>query len=99
MLWRAPAIGQTGPSSWNGTWAGGWDRGTGVQLVFAGDQLVAFYWRDDYQNVRRTSAGKGSKRFAWDNGEGTLIRSTEDTAQLVLQEPGRPALSILLKRE
>ena len=30
---------QTGRVGWDGTWAGGWDTGNGVQLVFAGDTL------------------------------------------------------------
>ena len=92
------ALGQT-PVGWNGTWAGGWDRGVGVQLVFAGDQLVAFNWRGDYKDVRRASAGKGTKRFAWENGEATLTRATDDSAELVLREQGQPELSIVLKRE
>ena len=38
-------------------------------MLVAGDQLVAFYWRGDYKDLRRASAGKGTKRFAWENGE------------------------------
>src|ERR1051325_12172250 len=94
----ATALGQT-PAGWNGTWAGGWDRGVGVQLVFAGDQLVAFYWRGNYKDVRRTSAGKGTKRFAWDNGKATLTRTTDDSAELIVGEQGQPELSISLTRE
>jgi hypothetical protein len=99
-LLRGPAaFGQTGPVGWNGTWVGGWDRGAGVQLVFAGDQLVAFNWRGDYKDVRHSGGGKGSKRFAWDKGEATLTRMTEDGAQLVIREQGKPELSITLRRE
>ena len=94
----ATALGQT-PAGWNGTWAGGWDRGVGVQLVFAGDQLVAFNWRGDYKDIRRTSAGKGTKRFGWDNGEAMLTRTTDDSGQLVLREQGESDLSIVIKRE
>ena len=98
ILKGATAQGQT-PAGWNGTWAGGWDRGVGVQLVFAGDQLVAFNWRGDYKDVRRASAGRGTKRFAWDNGEATLTRTTDDSALLVLREQAQPELSMVLKRD
>jgi hypothetical protein len=99
LLWATAATAQLMPPAWNGTWVGGWDRGVGVQLVFAGDQLVAFYWRDDYKDVRHASAGRGDKRFAWNGGEATLSRTAEDTAQLVIREKGKPEWSIPLKRE
>jgi hypothetical protein len=99
ILCGSATFAQTGPVGWNGTWAGGWDRGAGVQLVFAGDQLVAFYWRDDYKDVRHFSAGKGSKRFSWDQGEATLTRTPDGNAVLVIREQGKPELSIPLKRE
>ena len=95
----AAALAQTGAVGWNGTWVGGWDRGVGVQLVFAGDQLVAFYWRDDYKYVRHASAGRGDKRFAWDGGEATLTRTTEGGAQLLVREQGKSELVIPLERE
>ena len=43
----SPAFAQA-QRSWNGTWAGGWSEGTGAQIVFAGDEFIAIYWRDDY---------------------------------------------------
>ena len=99
LLWTTAALAQTAPAGWNGTWAGGWDRGIGVQLVFAGDQLVAFYWRGDYQDVRHASAGRGNKRFAWDDGEATVTRTAEGAAQLIVREKGKPDVSISLDRE
>ena len=99
LLWGNAALAQAAPAGWNGTWVGGWDRGVGVQLVFAGDQLVAFYWRDDYKDVRHASAGRGSKRFAWDGGEATVTPAPDGNAVLVLREKGKPEVSITLKRE
>ena len=40
---------RSGRVGWDGTGAGGWDRNAGVQLIFAGDTLIGFYWRDDYK--------------------------------------------------
>lgn len=99
MVLGSAALGQTGRAGWNGTWVGGWDRGVGVQLVFAGDQIVAFYWRDEYQDVLHFSGGRSSKRFAWNKAEATLTRTTEDSAQLVIREQGNPEFSISMKRE
>ena len=29
--------------AWDGTWAGGWDNGDGVQLTFVGDKIISVY--------------------------------------------------------
>ena len=93
----APA--QTGRTGWDGTWAGGWDTGNGVQLVFAGDTLIAFYWRNDYKSLARTTAASdGSRSFTWDKGEAKLTRAGNE-ATLILRERGKPELSVSLKRE
>jgi hypothetical protein len=46
---------QSGRVGWGGTWVGGWDKGTGVQLIFAGETLIGFYFRDDYEEILRSS--------------------------------------------
>jgi len=84
---------------WDGTWVGGWDRNAGVQLIFAGDKLIGFYWRGDYKDVLRvTDKPDGAKRLAWDKGEATLTRTPDGRAQLAVRE-GKNALSISLHRE
>ncbi len=93
------AWGQSGRAGWDGTWAGGWDRNAGVQLIFAGDTLIAFHWRGDYKDVARTSnTPDGGKWFAWARGEATLKRTPDGGAQLVVEEGGNK-LSIPLRRE
>jgi hypothetical protein len=93
------ALGQTGRVGWDGTWAGGWDKGNGVQLVFAGETLIAFYWRDDYKEIVRSAAAPGGSRtFAWDKGEATATR-TGNAATLAVREQGKSAVSVALKRE
>jgi hypothetical protein len=94
------ALAQTGRVGWDGTWVGGWDNGNGVQLVFAGETLIAFYWRGDYQNVARFTPspdGRG-RSFAWAKGEATLTRA-DNEATLMLRERGKPEISVALKRE
>jgi hypothetical protein len=34
------AFGQSARVGWDGTWVGGWEKGTGVQLIFAGETLI-----------------------------------------------------------
>ena len=93
------ALAQSGRVGWDGTWASGWDKGKGVQLVFAGESLIAFNWRGDYKNIARSAAAPdGSRTFAWDKGEAAATR-TGDQATLAVREPGKPAVSVLLKRE
>jgi hypothetical protein len=93
------ALGQSGRVGWDGTWAGGWDKGNGVQLVFAGETLIAFYWRNDYKDVVRSAAAPdGSRSFAWDKGDATATRAG-NSATLAIREAGKPAVSVALKRE
>ena len=93
------ALGQSGRVGWDGTWAGGWDKGNGVQLVFAGETLIAFNWRGDYKDVVRSAAAPdGSRSFAWDKGEATATRAGNE-ATLAVREHGKPAVSVALKRE
>ena len=86
-------------AGWDGTWVGGWERNAGVQLVFAGDKLIAFYWRHDYKDVARvTNAPDGGKKFAWEKSNAALTRTADGGAQLVVHE-GKDQLSISLHRE
>ena len=93
------ALGQSGRVGWDGSWAGGWNKGNGVQLVFAGETLIAFNWRGDYKDVVRSAAAPdGSRSFAWDKGEATATRAG-NAATLAIREAGKPAVSVSLKRE
>ena len=93
------ALGQSGRVGWDGAWAGGWDNGNGVQLVFVGESLIAFNWRGDYKDVVPSAAAPdGSRSFAWDKGEATATRAG-NAATLAVREQGKPAVSVALKRE
>jgi hypothetical protein len=93
------AFGQSGRVGWDGR-VGGWDKGTGVQLIFAGETLIGFYFRDDYEEIlRSTVAADGGRSFAWDKGEASLTRTPNGGTRLVVHERGKPEVSIPLKRE
>jgi hypothetical protein len=94
------ALSQSGRTGWDGTWVGGWDKNAGVQLIFAGETLIGFYFRNDYEDITRSTASPdGSRTFAWNKGDATLTRSPDGSALLLVRERGRPELSIPLKRE
>jgi hypothetical protein len=85
---------------WDGTWFGGWDKGNGVQLTFAGQTLISFYWRDDYKDTGdAVPTPDGGVNFTWEKGTASLSRTPDGGALLVVNETGRPAVSVPLKRE
>jgi hypothetical protein len=94
------AFGQSGRVGWDGTWIGGWGKGAGVQLIFAGETLIGFYFRDDYKELlRSTVTADGGRTFSWDKGEASLTRTPNGGTLLVVHERGKPEVSIPLKRD
>ena len=95
MTARAVAAGDL-----DGTWAGGWDSGDGVQIIVVGDTIIGFY-RDgqDYVDIEHSSAVPGAIDFAWKNGEAVLSRDAKTGVRLVLHDKGKPAKTIPLKRD
>jgi hypothetical protein len=87
--------------SWNGTWIGNWQGGDGVQIVFAGEDLVAFYWHGDYLDdvQAKVSAGGRVVTVVWSSGQAILTRDGEATAGIAVHETGKPDLSFPLKRD
>lgn len=94
------AFGQSGRVGWDGTWVGGWDRGAGVQIIFAGDTLIGFYFRNDYKEIRPSAnSSNGGRTFTWDKGAATLSRTPDGGVVILVREHGQPDISIPLKRE
>ena len=72
------AFGQSGRVGWDGTWVGGWDRGAGVQVIFAGDSLIGFYLRDDYKEILHSSGSpNGGKTSVRVKGKAILTRTPD----------------------
>jgi hypothetical protein len=89
------AFGQSGRVGWEGTWIGGWGKGAGVQLIFAGETLIGFYFRDDYKELlRSTVTAEGGRTFSWDKVEVSLTRTPNGGTLLVVHERGKPEVSI-----
>ncbi len=96
----SPAFAQA-QRSWNGTWAGGWSEGTGAQIVFAGDEFIAIYWRDDYVSdaTGAVSPDGATATIRWSRGEAVLTRDGATSTRVTVRERGRPAVSFALKKD
>jgi hypothetical protein len=86
-------------SSWNGTWVGGWETGQGIQIVFAGDELIAVYWRDDYVGDATSSASPDGTMLtiAWPAVQAFLTRDSRTAAHIIIHQMGQPDVAFSLK--
>ncbi|MGD1036855.1 MAG: hypothetical protein ABR878_06585 [Roseiarcus sp.] len=96
----SPAFAQ-GRQSWDGTWAGGWSGATGAQIIFAGDDFLGIYWRDDYISdaTGAVSRDGATATIKWSRGEAVLTREGPTSARATVREQGRPAVSFALKKD
>jgi hypothetical protein len=96
----SPAFAQA-RQSWDGTWAGGWSGGTGAQFIFAGDDVIGVYWRDEYIDDAQGSVSPdgATATLTWRLGEAVLTRTGSASARATVREPGRPAASFALKKD
>jgi hypothetical protein len=87
--------------SWNGTWAGGWKGGAGAQIVFAGDDVIALYWRGDYIEDAHGALTRGGAgvTIAWTGGQAVLTREGPGSARIVIRQQGQPDASFTLKKD
>lgn len=87
--------------SWNGTWIGNWQGGDGAQIVFAGDELIAFYWHGDYLDGVQANTSEGGRvvTILWSSGQAVLTRDSEAAARITVHETGKADLSFALKRD
>jgi hypothetical protein len=100
-LLAGPSTARAQQASWNGTWIGNWQGGDGAQIVFAGEDLVAFYWHDDYLDDVHANASEGGRvvTVLWSSGQAVLTRDGDATARITVREPGKADLSFALKRD
>ena len=89
---------------WDGTWGGANSRGETVQLIFAGDKLIGFYWRDNYLDATglRVSAGGNRLDFSFSGyGSGGTVTVTRAGAGAVavVKEMGKGEVRVGLKKD
>ena len=85
---------------WNGTWVGNWQKGNGIQLIMAGDEAIGIYWKGDYlpdELHSKVSADGKTLTVTWDHGSAVLNRTGEETADIVIHEPGHPDAAFAVK--
>ncbi len=89
-------------SDWNGTWAGNWQGGDGIQLIMAGNDAIGIYLHGDYLsdelNAKVSTDGK-TLTINWAHGNAVLTRDGDEAAHITIREPGKPAASFSVKRD
>jgi len=87
--------------SWDGTWAGGWENGDGVQIIITGEKVIGVFRGGDYPDIQRSQLSTDGKTltFAWAGGDGTLGCTGERDATFTLHERGKPERSFTVHRE
>jgi hypothetical protein len=100
-LFLLVASSASGQQSWDGTWAGGWTDKSGAQIIFAGDSLIGFYWRDDYVEDAKGDVAKGgaTATIKWSRGEAVLTREGPTSARAAVREQGRQPVTFELKKD
>jgi len=89
--------------SWDGTWAGGWEKGDGIQIVVAGNKVIGVYREGDYPEILSSAVSPEGRMLtvSWVGGDALLQRASErdPEATISLREHGRPVRTFIVKRE
>jgi len=102
ILMAAAIVGSANAvQSWDGTWAGGWVNGDGVQIIIAGDKVIGVFRGGDYPDIQKSELSTDGRTltFAWAGGDGILSRTGDRDASFTLHERGKPARSFPVHRE
>jgi hypothetical protein len=93
------AIRAVAAPSWDGTWAGGWEKGDGIQIVIAGDKVIGVYRDGDYPEILSSDMSPDASMvvFWWVGGDALLQRIGEREAAISLRERGRPVRNFTVR--
>ena len=58
---------------WNGTWAGNWQGGDGIQLIMAGNDPIGIYLHGDHLSEEFTGAIQGPIDSKWIEVDGQPV--------------------------
>ena len=88
-------------ASWDGTWAGGFDAGAGIQLIVADEAVVGLFAGNDYvDGVQSSLSADGTTlTVSWPAGRVTVTRLGDDSASAVIHTGGTSDVTVALKRE
>jgi hypothetical protein len=87
--------------SWDGTWAGGWEDGDGIQIIIVGNKVIGVGRGDAYPDVLSSDASPEGRMlsFWWVGGDGFLQRTSDREATISVREHGKPVRTFTVKRE
>jgi len=87
--------------SWDGTWAGGWEHGDGVQIIITGDKVIGVYRDGDYPEILSSDVSRDGSMlsFWWVGGGGFLQRTGDREATISMRERGRAVRAFTVHRE
>jgi len=87
--------------SWDGTWAGGWENGDGIQIIIAGNKVIGVFRDGDYPEILSSAvSSEGSMlSFWWVGGDATLQSTGAREPTVSVREHGKPARAFTVKRE
>jgi hypothetical protein len=89
-------------ADWNGTWAGNWKQGDGIQVIMAGNVATGIFLHGDYlPDDLHASVSPDGKTLTilWNGSSAVLQRDTTTTAHITIHESGRPGAAFDVKRD
>ena len=101
-LFAVAIAGSAGASqSWDGTWAGGWEAGDGVQIIIAGEKVIGVGRAMKYPELldSQVSADHQMLSVAWVGGDGMLERTGDRDAAFTMRERDKPVRKFVVHRE
>ena len=101
LLFANAGVGFAQQANWNGTWVGNWQTGHGIQVIFAGNDLIGVYWHEDYieETAASASADGVTMTISWPGVRAVLTRDGPEAAHIVIRETGRPDTAFALTRD
>jgi hypothetical protein len=101
LLLALGAGGALAAPSWDGTWAGGWDSGDGIQIIVAGNKVIGVGRDMDYPEILSSDASPEGSMLCvwWIGGDGFLQRTGDREARLTLRERDSPVRTLMLHRD
>jgi hypothetical protein len=89
-------------ADWNGTWAGNWKHGDGVQIIMAGKVAAGFFLHGNYlPDELHASVSPDGKTLTirWSGSSAVLQRDTATTAHIMIRELGHADAAFGLSRD
>jgi len=87
--------------SWDGSWVGGWENGDGIQIIIAGNEVIAVGRGDTYREILSSQASPEGRMlsFWWVGGDGFLQRTGDREATLTMRERDKAERTFVVRRE